>query len=172
MEILIVVAILASLMAMVVLLGPKVIHMGKRAKITTQLELIQNGLKRYRAEFAEYPKVANGSTDPKTMAGCLYQALTGDGSDRIHGAPAASSTGNPGATTNGEVFLEEARFNPKKPKNGFVHKDYYLQDPYQDPYRYRKAEEGLRTNQPDYDLWSVANDKEEKNPTQWKTNWD
>ncbi len=150
----------------------------RRASINrarAEIQAMSLALERYRAEFGEYPSVAGGSTDPEEMAKCLYQALSGDGSDKIEGSAGGSrSTGEAGRATDGLVFLDTAIYDRDKVRRnnrGFVHADYYLQDPWGRPYRYQKAGDGVETQNPTYDLWSWGNDETGQKPESWITNW-
>jgi hypothetical protein len=142
----------------------------KRKKAQGQIMAIQEALVAYRNQYGNYPRPVGGSNEPVTVAKMLYQAVTGDGTDMIHGAEQRASDGNPG--TDGEFFLQAA-FNPSG-TSPFTHKDYYLMDPWGQPYHYVRGDEHAQTkNSRMFDLWTEATDQpgREDNEAVWISNW-
>ncbi len=174
-ELMMVVAIVAVLAGIMIAVISGTRHTANRKRAAVEIGAIALALDRYKVEFGEYPAVSGGSTNPETMAKCLYQAVSGDGSDMIDGVTdGASSTGEAGSATDGLVFLDTAIYDRDKVRRnnrGFVHADYYLQDPWGRPYRYQKAGDGVETQNPTYDLWSWGNDETGQKPESWITNW-
>ncbi|HUF64071.1 MAG TPA: type II secretion system protein GspG [Verrucomicrobiales bacterium] len=174
-ELMTVVTIIAVLAGIMLAVISAATNSARRKQARIEIEAMTLALDRYKVEFGEYPAVAGGSGNPETMAKCLYQALSGDGSDMIDGVTdGASSTGEAGSATGGLVFLDTAIYDRDKVRRnnrGFVHGNYYLQDPFGQPYHYKRAGEGVDTQNPTYDLWSLGTDKTGDNPESWITNW-
>lgn len=144
--------------------------------------LIKTGLEHYRADFGEYPEPANGNvttgnTDGEQGGDCLYQALTGDGYDRIYYSGTAPATlpgqNDTSAGPNGTL----ARFGPSYIEgiNKGETDDYSMisspgsnrytfVDPYQEPVKYQSG--GSVTppsgsppehNVSSFDMWMTMN---------------
>ena len=125
----------------------------KPKKALGQIVALQEALEAYKAEYGFYPRPVGGTDDPVVVGKMLYQAVTGDGINMIDGAEPTASDGNPG--TDGEFFLEAAFLNGGN--STFVHKDFYLMDPWGVPFGYRRGDESTDThNATFFDLWSHA----------------
>ena len=169
-ELLVVISIIAVLAGLVAMVAKGAMAQSKIKKAQGQIMAMQEGLEEYKRLYGSYPKVAGGSTDPIVQAKMLYQALTGDGTNMIDGAEPTASDGNPG--TDGELILEAAFAGPNG--SAFTNPEYYLMDPWRQPYRYTRGDEGPETmNKTTFDIWSEGTNRpdEEEDEDKWITNW-
>ena len=140
----------------------------KIATARHQLEAIGRVLEAYKAEYGNYPRPVGGATDPVTVAKMLYQAATGDGTDMIDNAVPIPSDGNPG--TDGRAFAE-LWFISAEELERLSHPGRYLIDPWGNPYRYIRGDDGPTTkNRTTFDLWSTQKTKANGEPL-WLANW-
>lgn len=171
-ELLVVISIIAVLMTIVAGVSRGVLETSKRKKAEGQIKAIEGALESYKVDWGEYPRPIGGSTDALTQSQMLYQAVTGDGTDKIDGVPPAASTGEPAQDDN-KNYLEAANVGSKRSR--FVNEETYsLQDPWFLPYHYMRGDENQNTaNETQFDLWSegtsrpTGTDDEEK----WIKNW-
>ena len=140
-----------------------------QAKAEAQIKTIGLGLEKYYQKYGEYP-VENSEPNGSK---CLYQALSGDGSNYISGVSSpTSSTGVAGS--GGDVILDILSFtNLRNPDDEqrmvkLIDGDYALVDPFGNEYRYHAR--NPKYNQ-SYDLYSIMMDKSESNPKKWVRNW-
>lgn len=132
-------------------------------------EAIQSALERYHDKYGEYPESLNPDETAEVLPGktyriggarCLYQALTGDGSDAIKGAerPENGESRSDGQISTDEIKAALFRDMPSSMWRK-VGDAYILVDGFSQPFQYVKAdpEKGNAIN-PTYDLWSVADD--------------
>ncbi len=100
MELLVVISIIALLAAFVIGSGSP--GSSKRHVTLSTLQAIQSALDRYHTEYGEYPEPVNEDETAEIMPGkvyrigaarCLYQAMSGDGSDAIKGTGRGPSDG-------------------------------------------------------------------------------
>lgn len=169
-ELLVVITIIAVLAGIVVGVSKGAQQTAKRRKVTAQIKAIEEALQDYKNEYGNYPRPPGGSKNPVDQAKMLYQAVTGDGGSHIDSAPdPALSDGEPG--TEGKFILEAAMASSKKAR--FVHEDYYLMDPWRNPYNYMRGDEDTSTfNKTTFDIWSYCQDyKEQSNEDIWISNW-
>ncbi|MEM7383924.1 MAG: prepilin-type N-terminal cleavage/methylation domain-containing protein [Verrucomicrobiota bacterium] len=171
-EIITVITIIAILAALILATVSYANNAAARKKTQVFLVAIGQGLDRYKEEYGEFPRVIGGSDNPVTQGRAIYQAVSGDGSDSLDlgGGGGVPSDGRPG--TEGPFFLPSA-YSGAKQTAGIVDPDqYFLKDAYGNPYRYMRAEEGVKTQNPDYDLWSIGNaDGDNSDEEKWITNW-
>lgn len=163
----IVVAIIAFL---VVLILPNSISTrpGKRRITETTLNAITATLDRYFERYGEFPDPANPDETAELLPGkiyrigaarCLYQALTGDGSDAIKGAVGENATSSNGTWEDQE--LEQVMFKDVPPTMcRKIGNHYLIVDGYGRPFQYLKADpEKKNTLNTTYDLWSYGDDE-------------
>ena len=147
----------------------------QRKKATAQLEAIKVGLENFQIDNGEYP-INDGA--PEDGGAILYQALSGDGNDKLgfYGA-SAGSEGRLGSS--GKVYMKE--LDPKANSQRMVGQGegdgYSLVDPWTNSIYYvrKKTAEERRTSQKNeatYDLWSLAGaGEDDKDKEKWITNW-
>ncbi len=169
-ELLVVIMIIAVLAALVSQVASGAARQSKRKKAQGQIQALQEGLEQYKLEYGNYPRPVGGSLDPIDQAKMLYQALSGDGTNMIDGVQPTASTGEVGK--DGKVILD-ALFAGSK-KSSFVHEDFYVMDPWRQPYNYVRGDENNQTfNKTTFDIWTEATprpDQEEDEDT-WISNW-
>ncbi|MFT4640016.1 MAG: type II secretory pathway pseudopilin PulG [Verrucomicrobiales bacterium] len=167
-ELLVVISIIAVLAGLVTATAGGARSASFQKKALGQIKAMEEGLEMYRLENGVYPRPVGGASDPVIQAKMLYQALTGDGTNFIDGVEPTASDGNP--KTDGKRIIEAAFAGRKK--SGFVHEDYYLLDPWHQPYHYQRGDESNQTiNNSTFDLWSEGSSKTEKNEDLWIKNW-
>ncbi len=187
MELLIVMAIIASLVGITAAAAGMMRKKARRLKADAQLTSITLGLEKYKQEYSEYPAVKgsqkaefNGLNYNVAGARMLYQALSGDGTSAIKGLPGRPSNGELNESKDGEVFLSSA--DPANKAAGLVAQigdssNYFLQDPFEKPYQYRSKGDAANKNElhnpENFDLWSFGYDDtgNASEPEQWITNW-
>ncbi|MDF1785372.1 MAG: prepilin-type N-terminal cleavage/methylation domain-containing protein [Verrucomicrobiaceae bacterium] len=169
-ELLVVISIIAVLAGLVAAVASGASAASKRKKAQGQIIAVQEAIEAYKNEYGNYPRPVGGTDDPVTVAKMLYQAVTGDGTNMIDGAEPTASDGNPG--TDGEFFLEAAFHNGGK--SSFTNKDYYLMDPWRQPYNYERGDEHSQTMNPTtFDLWTEATNRPDQDDDEdvWISNW-
>lgn len=169
-ELLVVISIIAVLASLVAAVASGASKASKIRKAEGQIMAIQEALEEYKLNYGNYPKPVGGTDDPVTVAKMLYQAVTGDGTNMIDGAEPTASDGNPG--TDGEIFLEAAFHN--NGNSSFANKDFYLMDPWRQPYNYERGDSDAQTmNKTTFDLWTECTNRpeQEDDEDKWVTNW-
>jgi len=170
-ELLGVISIMAVLAVLIGHVSKGALAQSKIRQVEGEVAAITAAIEQYKMLNGTYPRPVGGSSDPKVQAGMLYQVLSGDGSDRIDGAkPVASSDRQPG--TESQLLLAAATVGRKKPT--MVHPDFYLIDPWGQPYRYQRGDEGPdTTNKTTFDVWTEGTRKagQEIDEEKWITNW-
>lgn len=163
----------------------------KRRATEASLSSIQSVLERYLEKYGEFPEPTNPDETAELMPGksyrigaakCLYQALTGDGSDAIQDS---SEDVTPSNGTLEDAELKNALFKdmPSQMRRK-VGDSYLLVDGFGRPFQYLKADpEKNNTVNTSYDLWSYGDDEThlratskdtEADPTlgaKWIKNW-
>jgi prepilin-type N-terminal cleavage/methylation domain-containing protein len=188
-ETVIVVAVIALLAALV--LSINIDPPNKRRPTEAMMPAIESCLERYHEQFGEFPQPANQDETAELMPGkvyrigaakCLYQALTGDGTDAIQGAGDDAKTSDgvlDDEDTKRMIFKDMPAKMRRKVGNSFI-----LVDGYGRPFQYIKADpEKKNTVNSTYDLWSYGDDETnlratskdtEANPAvgaKWIKNW-
>jgi type II secretory pathway pseudopilin PulG len=162
----IVVAIIALLASLVLSIN---VHPGpsKQRATAVTLQAIESSLERYFTRFGEYPEPTNPDETAEVIPGmvyrigaakCLYQALTGDGSDAIKGSGEDASPSN---GTLEDVELKQVMFKDMPPTMRRKVGDHYLLvDGFGRPFQYLKADpEKKNTLNATYELWSYGDDE-------------
>lgn len=140
----------------------------ERSRSQVVIKAARSGLELYKEKFGAYPEAANPNVtvtiDGKTYivgeAACLYQALSGDGSDQIMDAKDGAAPASDGVVDMNEAKNINLENMPKEiwaKTNGI----YYLVDGYGHPIRYIKAAptgSPATMNHDTYDLWSYGAD--------------
>lgn len=187
-EMLIVVTIIALLAALTLGGYTYAMRSSKRRVTTGTFEAIKLALERYNSEFGEFPQPAGGkqmvqfppgqTAYDTTGAACLYQALTGDGYDKIGGVSnnAGGSSGASDGKTEGTSEIKN-KMLVEVPQTIFTRKGsvYILIDGFGHPFQYLKAAPananaagggGAANNNTTpttinstYDLWSYSEDE-------------
>lgn len=187
-EMLIVVTIIALLAALTLGGYTYAMRSSKRRVTTGTFEAIKLALERYNSEFGEFPQPAGskqmvqfppGTTMYDTSgAACLYQALTGDGYDKIGGVSSNAGGGSGGSSdgkTEGTSEIKN-KMLVEVPQTIFTRKGsvYILIDGFGHPFQYLKAVPAnanaaggggaANNNTPTtinstYDLWSYSEDE-------------
>ncbi|WP_395749861.1 type II secretion system protein [Prosthecobacter sp.] len=162
-ELLVVISIIALLAALVI--GSGNIGSSKRQVTQSTRKAIEGALERYQAQFAEYPEPVDAEETAEIMPGkvyrigaarCLYQALTGDGSDAIKGIGNHSSDGRVSSEELRNVIMQDWPEGMRRK----VGTSYLLVDAFGHPFQYIKADgEKNNTINSSYDLWSYAQDE-------------
>lgn len=170
-ELLVVMAIIGVLTALVVMVAGGARATARMRKAETQIKAIEEALESYKEKYGTYPRPRGGSDNPKVQAQMLYQAVTGDGTNNIDGVQPSGSIGEPGK--DGEFFLEAALPGGSKTGAGLVDdKEYYLKDPWGNPYNYVRGDENTDTvNKTTFDLWSYGLDRTKSDEDKWAKNW-
>jgi type II secretory pathway pseudopilin PulG len=161
----IVVAIIALLASLVVQVSsPK---SSKRRATEASMSSIQSVLERYLQKYGEYPEPTNPDEAAELMPGkvyrigaakCLYQALTGDGSDAIKGSSDDATSSN-GTLEDEELALALFKDMPSQMRRK-IGGNYILVDAFGRPFQYLKADpEKKNTLNTTYDLWSYGDDE-------------
>lgn len=127
-------------------------HKRDNAKAKVEIELLSKGLEQYKADYGQYPPLAEDNPTNSDITEELYTALFHDGWD--------SQTNGDGSV---DIYLPE--LDPRNSRQTLVQSttsnvppaDLKIRDPWRRPYRYRK---GLAAQNPDFDLWSVGKDGE------------
>lgn len=177
-EMLVVVAIMSLLAALTMGGYTYAMRSSKRRVTSGTFAAINLSLVRYETDFGEYPEPVGsdemveflpGKTYDVSGAACLYQALTGDGFDKIKGV---SGSGDAAAQSDGKTQGTEEIKNMKLaeiPQTMFTKKgsDYILIDGFGRPFQYIKAAAPVASGTPPeattinstYDLWSYSEDE-------------
>ncbi len=164
MELLVVISIIALLAAITMGAFTFAQKAAMRNRTTAMHRAIISGLENYNSEWGEFPSPASsGETDTfsgKTYntsgASMLYQALTGDGTDKIKIGSGAGSSSD-GKWTDGEKMLLTEM--PKEFYSKGGSNIYMLVDAFIHPFQYTKGGTTEAVN-PSYDLWSYGEDEE------------
>ncbi|MEZ5304033.1 MAG: prepilin-type N-terminal cleavage/methylation domain-containing protein [Verrucomicrobiales bacterium] len=184
-ELITVIAIILILAALTIGLFKYVQYKASAEQARGYIAAIETALERYKGEYGNYPEPIEGATvnvngKQYDIAGakCLYQALTGDGSDAIKGVGGSASNGE---SEDGEqIFWKKIAPGTK---TNLVAKDgesnYYLVDPFGVPFQYRTAifdEDGEMENEDEmhnstYDIWSYGKDTTGTDEVSWIKNW-
>jgi prepilin-type N-terminal cleavage/methylation domain-containing protein len=191
-ELLIVMAIIAVLAGLTLMVSRNAMIASKKRKSQAVLMGIETGLDKYFTEYGEYPVPVSpapgidkdSSSSAWNSAKTLYQALSGDGSDKINGV--TPSTASNGTVESDEKFIMELQ----KDWYDWRGANYGLKDGFGNPWQYRRYDtaeerEANQMNVSTYDLWSYGETKgdegggaldEPKNATaegmaKWITNW-
>lgn len=149
----------------------------KRSRSEITIKAARSGLESYKEKFGSYPRPANPDTtvavaDKSYIAGggaCLYQALSGDGSDQIDGVTdGVPSDGNLDDTETANLVMNDM------PRELWMTLDglYFMADGFGHPIRYIKSAptvastpgepppEPTTINVGTYDIWSYGEDDE------------
>lgn len=164
MELLVVMSIIALLAAMTMGAFSYAQKAAMRNRTTAMHRAIISGLENYNSEWGEFPSPASdGETDTfsgKTYntsgASMLYQALSGDGTDKIK-IGSGSGSSSDGKWTDGEKMLLTEMPKEFYYKNGS--NSYMLLDAFIHPFQYTKGGTTEAVN-PNFDLWSYGEDEE------------
>lgn len=164
MELLVVISIIALLSAMTMGAFTYAQRAAMRNRTTAAHRAIISGLENYNSEYGEFPSPASeGETSDQfpgkrnyNIAGAemLYQALSGDGTDKIK---LGSGTGAP---SDGEWTKDEKMLLTDMPKEMFTQGGsniYMLIDAFGHPFQYTKGGTTDAVNST-YDLWSYGED--------------
>ncbi len=150
-ELLTVMAIIAILVGLVLGTAGYVQKAAARKRTATEIKAFETALESYKADNGIYP-APTGSANQ-----ALYQALTGDGSDKLV---------TNGVASNGRFATEgKAYFTPKKDQ--YSPTAYTLIDPFGKAYNYRVGSGAV--NSATFDLWSEAGGGSDTN--KWIKNW-
>lgn len=206
-EILTVVAIVAMLATMT-FAGLRFAQNKARQKQTVStINNISRSIEEYQKERGNYPRptidlkdreiTINGESWLGGPAICLYQVLSGDGTNAIRGGEKAS-TGEQGSSqdekdpTLGKIYMDNVKAPNKqqiedKVKMDLVDVDgdaFYLIDPWRHPFRYQVQEldkNGLSANLDEmfsaskFEIWSYASlkkpDDTEEGQKEWIKSW-
>jgi len=177
-EMLIVITIISMLAAMTMGGYTYAMRASKRRITSGAFAAINLALDRYEADFGEFPEpsgtdeivaILPGKTYDVSGAACLYQALTGDGFDKIQGVSGSSDAS---AQSDGKTEGIEEIKNMKLaelPQTMFTKKgsNYVLIDGFGRPFQYIKAAAPVAAGTPPeattinstYDLWSYSEDE-------------
>lgn len=180
-EMLVVVSIM-SLLAALTMGGYTYAMKSSKRRITTgTFEAIKLALDRYESDFGEFPEPAGsdeivvflpGKAYDVSGAACLYQALTGDGYDKIKGVGSSGGASSASAQSDGKTEGIEEIKNMKLveiPQTIWTMKNshYIIIDGFGRPFQYIKAAvpqsagavpEPTTINST-YDLWSYSEDE-------------
>jgi len=168
MELLVVISIIALLAAMTMGAFTFAQKSAMRNRTTAMHRAIISGLENYHSEYGEYPAPASDSSDTfnkKTYniggATMLYQALSGDGSDKI-------KLGSGGAAaSDGRWDTDEKMMLTDMPKEMYMRggkNSYMLLDAFYHPFQYTKGGTANAVNS-SFDLWSYGEDEENTKST-------
>ena len=166
MEMLTVISIIALLVALV--FGSGSSRSPRRHVTQGYAQAIEAALERYHALNGEYPVPVNADETAELVSGkvyrigaarCLYQALSGDGSDAIKGSGFAQDS----SPSDGNVSTDEFKNSmiTELPQTIWrkIGGSYILVDAFGRPFQYIKADaEKKNTINSSYDLWSYAED--------------
>ena len=144
------------------------------AKAEVQLAFITNGLELYKKVYKEFPEPVDN--DGKGWGGseALYQALSGDGDDKLFLGGTEGSTASTGKPGSSDDQFQVAGIDPSANKHGLVGAGYRLVDPFGQPWYYRlhvEDDPGDPTRNKTFDLWSVGTDRRQENEAKWIKNW-
>ncbi|MBX7211309.1 MAG: prepilin-type N-terminal cleavage/methylation domain-containing protein [Verrucomicrobiaceae bacterium] len=162
MEVLVVISIIALLASMTMGAFSYAQRSAMRNRTTAMHRGIISGLENYHSEYGEYPTPASdGVTEKfgtKTYetggAMMLYQALSGDGTDKLRLAGGGGSSSDNKWTEGEKMMLSEM---PKEFYTRGNSNVYMLLDAFGHPFQYTKGGTMNAVN-PSYDLWSYGED--------------
>ena len=155
-ELLVVIAIIIILGSLILSTVGYVQKKGARARAEAEIAAMSAALESYKADNGIYPACPS----PTPGAHALYQSVSGDGNDGIGGSIA--STGVIGSSGKTYMALKNNMLKPN-PLNATTR----VVDPFGNDYGYNSP----GTNNPTFDLWSVADDSSGTNQTKWIKNW-
>lgn len=135
-ELLVVVALVASLAALLLGAGRRAVETGRIARARAELATLSAALDSYRREHGDYPR----TTSPAE----LLQALTG-------------RRGPTGEPTQGRCLIELARYSVGRGRDPFTEPATELLDPWGRPYRYAYRSRSPWTN-PRFVIYSAGPD--------------
>lgn len=192
-EILTVVAIIAILAALTTAGVQSAQIRAHTSETQTRIKFIDDCLTRYHKDNGEYPKPATPDAQGTFFntswttggAACLYQAITGDGTDQIQGftprsgETSGSSTGELGSSGT-EIYVKEMSGSTKTWFTKNEGNSWVVLDGFRLPFQYLPRDLKATVNSlhnETYDLWSYGNLKEPSDASdgekarQWITNW-
>ena len=157
---------------------------GAEAATKDQMEMLKLALEKYHEKFGEYPKVkdshatsaalvSNGTTFPANSTVALYQAISGDGNDRLDLPSQFKELKSNGTLDSGETEISKLPAEMIKEVEGI----YFLVDGYGKPWQYRNGNDPRAINKLTYDLWSLGEsmeykeDQKEQSDPNWIRNW-
>ncbi|MCA1962995.1 MAG: type II secretion system GspH family protein [Prosthecobacter sp.] len=158
----------------------------KRNRTEVTLRVIRSALENYREKFGSYPTPSNPEESVVIAdlvyisgeASCLYQALSGDGYNKISGADGQGSPESNGQVEDNEAANVTLTDMPREIWT-VNNSTYFVIDGFGHPFRYIKAlpTVSLTGGQPPepvtinntYDLWSYGNDNENLTATSLMT---
>ena len=164
MELLVVISIIALLAAMTMGAFSYVQRAAMRNRTTAMHRAIISGLENYSSEFGEFPEPSGGG-GMETFHGrsyntgsakMLYQALSGDGSNRIQIASGGTSASDGRWEGDEKMLLTDM---PKEMYTFGGRNMYMLLDGFSHPFQYTKGGTADAIN-PTFDLWSYGEDDE------------
>lgn len=181
-ELLTVITIIALLFGLVVGGFTYADRKAKRDATEVRLRALVSALEKYKTEFGDYPQPKNPSAmadigNKSYTAGgaaCLYQALSGDGTDQIDGATPAGEPASNGDIEDAEVPNIIMKDMPKEMYANFSSM-YMFIDGFGRPFQYTRAIQvnpnaqggagGGNNQQPvtinnTFDLWSYGEDED------------
>lgn len=187
MELLVVISIIALLAAMTMGAFTYAQRAAMRNRTTATHRGIISGLENYSSEFGEFPEPAsgggteifNGKSYNTASAKMLYQALSGDGTNKINISSGSS------IASNGKWETDEKMLFTDMPKEMYTFRGeniYMLIDAFAHPFQYTKGGTNDAIN-PTYDLWSYGEDdqntqsvdksskQDAKTAAKWIKNW-
>ena len=154
-ELLVVIATIIILGSLILSTVGYVQKKGARSRAEAEIAAMSAALESYKADNGIYPQ-----HDGSNGGHALYQSLTGDGNDKIGGSTA--STGVTASTGKSYMVLKNNMQKPIPPDAATR-----VVDPFGNDYGYKSP----GTNNPTFDLWSVADDSSGTNQTKWVKNW-
>ena len=163
MELLVVISIIALLAAMTMGAFTYAQRAAMRNRTTATHRAIISGLENYNSEYGEFPSPTNTEETDEFHrrsyhvggAMMLYQALSGDGTDRIQ-LGSGSATSSDGVWSDGEKMLLTDM--PKEMYTIGGANINMLIDAFGHPFQYTKGGTADAIN-PSYDLWSYGEDE-------------
>lgn len=186
-ELMVVVAIMAILAGLVFGAMQGMGQNAKRKKAGVQIAALELGLEMFRQEYGDFPiSAADPEIDAEEGSSVLYQALSGDGNDRLQltGTP-QPSRGEIGSSHKALMEQLDAKRDPFKMVMQRSESIYYVSDPWGQPYRYvchqnKSDRQSGQRNPASYDLFTHGQTTEEElanggvgsDQKQWITNWD
>jgi prepilin-type N-terminal cleavage/methylation domain-containing protein len=208
-EMLIVITIIAILAGLTMGAYTYAMRSSKRRLTTGTFEAVKSALDNYNTEFGEYPEPVGkgqmmelipGKSYDTSGAACLYQALSGDGYDKIKGV--SGSGDNTSGSSDGKTEGVEVKniMLKEMPQSMYIRRGsaFLLVDGFGRPFQYIKAkpadtassgtgntseEDKVVTINTTYDLWSYGEDevnitkkssdalKDPKTAIKWIKNW-
>ncbi|MEM8952971.1 MAG: type II secretion system protein [Verrucomicrobiota bacterium] len=174
-ELLVVIAILATLAVFLIGYIGASNEAAKRKSAGVQIAAIETAIENFQTDYGEFPVNDGG---PEEGAFVVYQALSGDGNDKL-GFPGEAFLSRGRLGSSGEVYLSDLA-DPRGASVALVSDGgemYALIDPWANAYRYVRKGTGAerrsaQKNEATYDLWSLGGGEEsEEDEENWITNW-